>query len=550
MGSERRADTSVDSWHSDTNRSTPEQHSKSRLKKFRPSLLIPRVGILPPFHLPKLLPSVDFPNQGRGCTSEFNQVTPVWVYQPMKAAYTVFFILFTAFIYLPWQAVLNISPSHRGRPSWTWGRSMTVVFFRRCIEYISSTRVRLTKKPPTKTPTLHKSEFVWLEPSDHLRPSPDGTGPSPDLCGELARAMQVQGVGVERIAGYWYFPPGSALHCATPLEKDEQVIYHLHGGAYWMGTGHESGPVGHFYLELLRRLDAKGSEGKRVPRRTFALEYRLADHTNFCHGSYPAALIDTVVGYLYLVRTCGYDPKNIILAGDSSGGNLALALCRFLRDEGVAPVPSAMLLFSPWSDVSRSHSGPVQAPNAFSTTVKNKQCDVLDHSVLYRNTTVMAFLGNLPASEAYLNPYISPVSLHLALDAGGSPPDWGFAGFPVRTFISTGSAELNNEQHLTLAHRMACGTPHARPIYTGDLLCASECHQELMWRSNYPRSHHAATLYKDKGEAASEEPTLEDREVILDEVKDAIHIFPFFTWYEPERGQLMDRIVDWITTSE
>jgi hypothetical protein len=40
----------------------------------------------------------------------------------------------------------------------------------------------------------------------------------------------------------------------------------------------------------------------------------------------------------------------IILIGDSAGGNLVLALARWIRDEGVLPVPDGMLLLSPSCD--------------------------------------------------------------------------------------------------------------------------------------------------------------------------------------------------------
>jgi hypothetical protein len=40
----------------------------------------------------------------------------------------------------------------------------------------------------------------------------------------------------------------------------------------------------------------------------------------------------------------------VILIGDSAGGNLVLALARWVRDEGVLPVPDGMLLLSPSCD--------------------------------------------------------------------------------------------------------------------------------------------------------------------------------------------------------
>lgn len=40
----------------------------------------------------------------------------------------------------------------------------------------------------------------------------------------------------------------------------------------------------------------------------------------------------------------------IILIGDSAGGNVVLALARWIRDEGVLPPPDGMLLLSPSCD--------------------------------------------------------------------------------------------------------------------------------------------------------------------------------------------------------
>ena len=45
----------------------------------------------------------------------------------------------------------------------------------------------------------------------------------------------------------------------------------------------------------------------------------------------------------------------IILIGDSAGGNLVLALSRWIRDEGVLPVPDGMLLLSPSCDPCMYH---------------------------------------------------------------------------------------------------------------------------------------------------------------------------------------------------
>lgn len=50
-------------------------------------------------------------------------------------------------------------------------------------------------------------------------------------------------------------------------------------------------------------------------QRAFGIEYRVANLTPF-----PGIFADCLAGYVYLVRDCGFDPKNVILMGDSAGG--------------------------------------------------------------------------------------------------------------------------------------------------------------------------------------------------------------------------------------
>lgn len=79
---------------------------------------------------------------------------------------------------------------------------------------------------------------------------------------------------------------------------------------------------------------------KYVPRP--ALDYRLAPETKF-----PGPLHDAVSGYFRLVEDLNIPPENILLAGDSAGGGLCLALLMYLRDNDY-PLPSGAILFSPW----------------------------------------------------------------------------------------------------------------------------------------------------------------------------------------------------------
>jgi acetyl esterase/lipase len=73
-----------------------------------------------------------------------------------------------------------------------------------------------------------------------------------------------------------------------------------------------------------------------------AVNYRLAPETKF-----PGPLHDVVSSYFRLVDDLQIPPSNIIVAGDSAGGALCLALTMYLRDNDY-PLPGAAILLSPW----------------------------------------------------------------------------------------------------------------------------------------------------------------------------------------------------------
>lgn len=75
------------------------------------------------------------------------------------------------------------------------------------------------------------------------------------------------------------------------------------------------------------------------------------DYRKLRDGPFPAALLDAVSGYAYLL-SIGVRPSSIIVGGDSAGGHLTLALTRYLRDElEHKELPKALLLFSPWCNM-------------------------------------------------------------------------------------------------------------------------------------------------------------------------------------------------------
>lgn len=78
------------------------------------------------------------------------------------------------------------------------------------------------------------------------------------------------------------------------------------------------------------------------------VDYRVAPE-----HPYPAALEDVIHAYQWLVKEKHYRPGQVVVAGDSAGGGLALALCLYLRDHGM-PQPAGLVLMSPWADLTCS----------------------------------------------------------------------------------------------------------------------------------------------------------------------------------------------------
>lgn len=92
---------------------------------------------------------------------------------------------------------------------------------------------------------------------------------------------------------------------------------------------------------------------------TFAVDFRLAPEHPF-----PAAVEDCYATLCAVARHAArwdLDPGRLVIAGDSSGGNLAAVLCMVTRDRG-GPRPCAQALISPVLDFSRWRHGGDDAP--------------------------------------------------------------------------------------------------------------------------------------------------------------------------------------------
>ena len=81
----------------------------------------------------------------------------------------------------------------------------------------------------------------------------------------------------------------------------------------------------------------------------------VPDYSRAPEAQYPVALEEMVAVYARLLED-GLDPKTTVIAGDSAGGGLTLALAMALRDRGIA-LPAALGLICPWADLALDIDG-------------------------------------------------------------------------------------------------------------------------------------------------------------------------------------------------
>lgn len=126
---------------------------------------------------------------------------------------------------------------------------------------------------------------------------------------------------------------GITVECIS--NADEQIKYaliQLHGGAYVLEYNNSYRRCAHQYM--------KANESMKV----FSPIYSLAPEK-----PYPHALNEVVELYKYLLEN-GFSNDRIIIAGDSAGGGLALAVTLYFRDNEI-PLPKALITMSAWTNL-------------------------------------------------------------------------------------------------------------------------------------------------------------------------------------------------------
>lgn len=226
-----------------------------------------------------------------------------------------------------------------------------------------------------------------------------------------SREVSYRDVEIDGLHGEW-----------TGVERahmKKYVILYCHGGGYSTGS-----------CVYGRTLTSKLARSTSMDVLSF--DYRLAPE-----HPYPAAVEDVMKVWNYLMLL-GYGARDVIVAGDSAGGNLALVLVHQLKKEDRL-LPRGLVLLSPWTDL--TSSGESFQSRAETDPVLNRE---------YIDRMIEAYAGD----NNLENPLISPLFGE-------------FAGFPP-TCIQVGEQEILLDDSVRLHEKMIrANVPVQMEIFPG-----------------------------------------------------------------------------------
>ena len=181
--------------------------------------------------------------------------------------------------------------------------------------------------------------------------------------------VSITPVTSETTRGSWFVPRKAA---------PTVTLLYFHGGGYSFY------PKAHANLSALITLAAQS--------RTFVLDYRLSPEYRF-----PAQIEDAHGAYRWLLDN-GTNPNELVVGGDSAGGNLAIAFLLLARDLKL-PLPKLVFALSPPTDF----EAPIESDGSCTSLVSNEAYDWLDRTML------LQWADWFCHPNQRQDPYVSPV---------------------------------------------------------------------------------------------------------------------------------------------
>jgi len=266
---------------------------------------------------------------------------------------------------------------------------------------------------------------------------------------EMGRKPTTAGVAIRAaedapVVGEWNVPDGAPT---------DTCLLYLHGGGYLFGS-----PLS--YRSFTTQF------AHRAGMRVFVPDYRLAPENPF-----PAAVDDALATYRWLLDQ-GLTAGNIVVAGDSAGGGLSLALVHTLKQHNL-PLPAALITLSPYADLLATGE---------SLDSQSRSCVMFTGESIRRAAAI--YLDGADGS--------SPLASPLYGDFGGFPP--------MRIYVSDNEvlrddglrvAEMAAEAGVEVELEVWRGQPHIWPIFYPLL---PEADRTIVEMGRFARSHVGSVL--------------------------------------------------------
>lgn len=235
---------------------------------------------------------------------------------------------------------------------------------------------------------------------------------------------------------------GVILEVLTPNECNDRVVLMLHGGAY------KGRMMDNFNEYLVYYSEANG--GSKV----VSVDYKVMPYT------YKEIIGEVITTYEWLMDE-GYSPDQIVIAGDSAGGGLALASSLYMRDNNI-PLPKGIVTLSAWTNLACN-------TDSFSANTKIDP-NFGGHDLIQK--LAIEYVGDDDVENPYISPYYG--------DFTGFPPVLMQAGSYERLLDDSKDlveSALQQGQDFTL--EVYDGVFHEFQMFKGDLRKADEAWESI-----------------------------------------------------------------------